>query len=391
MAQDTDVARVAAALRAPGIRYRSFGNEPVRSAATAAGGEFSLLSAGMTAAAEVAAQQGNPPETWSAPTEPAFDPAPYASQTDTPQNYASQAYAPQPYAAQDYAAQTSAAQTSAAPAYPVESYAAAAPAWSDPPPASWSAPESATSNRREPAPPSWAEPAQPSWTEIPAPSWAATPDAPASWPEPAAPAWPAPAAALAAPPAASSLPVAPIVEPWPAEPAPPPPSAMPAWTPAPPAAPAPVVHATPVPIAPPIAAAQTAVAAPVATAPRVLSLLQAADAINSAAARPPLSSLAEIGTVPSPAASVEPPRAAPAALFPLIEALDLPGGFTHRRAPLPLAAAIPAPPPAGPKPASAVTLPLAELFRLLAAGPAPAEPAFALLRSQSARALGPQT
>jgi len=32
MAMDTDVARVAAALRAPGLRYRSFGNEPVRAA-----------------------------------------------------------------------------------------------------------------------------------------------------------------------------------------------------------------------------------------------------------------------------------------------------------------------------------------------------------------------
>ncbi|EFH11034.1 hypothetical protein, partial [Teichococcus cervicalis] len=30
MGQDIDVARVVAALRAPGIRYRSFGNQPVR-------------------------------------------------------------------------------------------------------------------------------------------------------------------------------------------------------------------------------------------------------------------------------------------------------------------------------------------------------------------------
>jgi len=30
MAEDTDVARVAAVLRAPSIRYRSFGNAPVR-------------------------------------------------------------------------------------------------------------------------------------------------------------------------------------------------------------------------------------------------------------------------------------------------------------------------------------------------------------------------
>lgn len=33
MAQDSDVARVAAALKAPGIRYKSFGNDPVRSMA----------------------------------------------------------------------------------------------------------------------------------------------------------------------------------------------------------------------------------------------------------------------------------------------------------------------------------------------------------------------
>ena len=32
MARDSDVARVAAALRSPGLRYRSFGNEPVRGA-----------------------------------------------------------------------------------------------------------------------------------------------------------------------------------------------------------------------------------------------------------------------------------------------------------------------------------------------------------------------
>ncbi len=34
MARDPDVARVAAALKSPGLRYRSFGNEPVRGAAS---------------------------------------------------------------------------------------------------------------------------------------------------------------------------------------------------------------------------------------------------------------------------------------------------------------------------------------------------------------------
>jgi len=142
-------------------------------------------------------------------------------------------------------------------------------------------------------------------------------------------------------------------------------------------------------------AAPLPAAAPAPAAPRASSLLQAAEAINSAANRPPLSTLAEIGTALPPALPMEPPRPAPAALFPLIEALDLPGGFAARRAPPPLpgapSAVAPPPPPAGPQAASAITLPLAELFRLLAAGPAPAEPAFALLRSQSARALGPQT
>lgn len=39
MRQDTDVARMAAALRTPSLKYRSFGNEPVRTAPAAAAGE----------------------------------------------------------------------------------------------------------------------------------------------------------------------------------------------------------------------------------------------------------------------------------------------------------------------------------------------------------------
>lgn len=48
MAHDSDVARVAAALRSPGIRYRNFGNDPVRAAVTPVGNvarSFPLLGA----------------------------------------------------------------------------------------------------------------------------------------------------------------------------------------------------------------------------------------------------------------------------------------------------------------------------------------------------------
>lgn len=55
MAQDSDVARVAAALKAPGLRYRSFGNEPVRSPRVdpeSVAEAFPLLGAAMEDAAE---------------------------------------------------------------------------------------------------------------------------------------------------------------------------------------------------------------------------------------------------------------------------------------------------------------------------------------------------
>ncbi len=55
MARDSDVARVAAALRSSGFRYRSFGNEPVRGAASqsldSSSNSFPLLGAAMEAAA----------------------------------------------------------------------------------------------------------------------------------------------------------------------------------------------------------------------------------------------------------------------------------------------------------------------------------------------------
>ena len=62
MAQDTDVARVAAALRAPAIRYKSFGNEAVRTpAAPASPDSYSLLGAAMDAAADTAQRAGTAP------------------------------------------------------------------------------------------------------------------------------------------------------------------------------------------------------------------------------------------------------------------------------------------------------------------------------------------
>src|SRR3954467_8178527 len=39
MSQDDDIARVAAALRTPGLKYRNFGNEPVRQGVPAPAGD----------------------------------------------------------------------------------------------------------------------------------------------------------------------------------------------------------------------------------------------------------------------------------------------------------------------------------------------------------------
>src|SRR5690606_3141706 len=61
MVQDTDVARVAAALRAPIIRYRNFGNVPVRGTTNAENArispEFSLLDAALAEAAALHEQE----------------------------------------------------------------------------------------------------------------------------------------------------------------------------------------------------------------------------------------------------------------------------------------------------------------------------------------------
>lgn len=345
MAQDTDVARVAAALRAPGIRYRSFGNEPVRTAATSAAGEFSLLGAGMAAAADVAAQQAPLTPAWQTTS----DPMPAAW--------------PEP-----------------------------------PPPVAWPSPEP---RRQDPTPPRWSEPAQPVWTESPTPSWANAPateplaQAPMAWDEPAptVAAWPEPAPAVA--PAFAPVPH------WPSEPAPPvaepathwpAPIAAPAWTPAPPVAPPVVSVAPPVPLpSAPAAPALLAVAPAAPAVPRELSLLTAASALSATAPRPALSTLVALSTPQSasPAFGHAVPLPVAASPFPLIDALDLPGGFpgfSHaRRAP---PAAVVAPRPIGPLPAAAVDMPLAELFALLAQGPTLPEPAFAMLRGHPPRALG---
>ncbi len=71
MAQDSDVARVAAALKAPGLRYRSFGNEPVRAPRVDVSNvtdAYPLLGAAMEAAADdIAAPELAIPEPAPAP------------------------------------------------------------------------------------------------------------------------------------------------------------------------------------------------------------------------------------------------------------------------------------------------------------------------------------
>ncbi len=60
MAQDSDVARVTAALKAPGLRYRSFSNEPVRTPRVDVGSvaeTFPLFGSSMEEAAEMASPE----------------------------------------------------------------------------------------------------------------------------------------------------------------------------------------------------------------------------------------------------------------------------------------------------------------------------------------------
>ncbi|MDO9502279.1 hypothetical protein [Falsiroseomonas sp.] len=120
-----------------------------------------------------------------------------------------------------------------------------------------------------------------------------------------------------------------------------------------------------------------------------MTLLRAADMPLPPAVRPALSTLAELSSAP-PAERSASQAAAPRALFPLIDALDMPGGLLARRSALTDARdATPeeAPPPAGqpaPPPAvlmaAEVDLPLAEVLRLLAADPAESADAFQALR-----------
>ena len=81
MAQDSDVARVAAALKAPGLRYRSFGNEPVRAPrvdVSTVNDAYPLLGAAMESAADDMAA----PELTAAEPEPM--PAPEPVQAELP-------------------------------------------------------------------------------------------------------------------------------------------------------------------------------------------------------------------------------------------------------------------------------------------------------------------
>lgn len=121
-----------------------------------------------------------------------------------------------------------------------------------------------------------------------------------------------------------------------------------------------------------------------------MTLLQAADMPMAPALRPALSTLAELSSAP-PASRHASQPGAPHAAFPLIDALDLPGGLLARRSALaeardPVSEEAPPPEPPAPLPpavlmAAEIDLPLSELLRLLAADPAESANAFQALRS----------
>ncbi len=113
MAQDSDVARVAAALKAPGLRYRSFGNEPVRAPRVDVSNvtdAYPLLGAAMEAAADdIAAPELAMPAAEPTPPEPpyvepappvvaAYVPPPQPEPVAAPEPYTPPAYAPPAYA-----------------------------------------------------------------------------------------------------------------------------------------------------------------------------------------------------------------------------------------------------------------------------------------------------
>jgi hypothetical protein len=120
-----------------------------------------------------------------------------------------------------------------------------------------------------------------------------------------------------------------------------------------------------------------------------MTLLKAVDMMPEPAQRPAMSTLASLAAAPRGADAAR-AGASPAYAFPLIEALDLPGGLPGSRAlPMPRRAPAGSPAPAPMiLPAADVTAPLPEIFRLLAAGPAAPDDAFAALRTPARAAVG---
>jgi len=400
---------VAAALRAPAIRYRSFGNEPVRTPVPAPDADpYALLGAAMNAAAEIGQQQGMPPaEAWQPPESPPQPAAPRARAEPLPAWTAPEP-APQ-WMAPDPAPAWSAPEPTPAPA-PAPAPVQAAPQYWPEPAAhpTWSTPQASAPQSFAPQ---WAEPAQeppatPGWVGSTPVTHSESVVAPAPVME--APAAPAAEPYAAAPAAAAPVIAAPLTEaPVPETPAAatPVPEALAAPTPVPEtlAAPTPVAETravtgwTPAPeaIAP---KAEAAPGAPLAPAARPsygiadMGLLRAADmAMAPPAPRPLLSTLAALSVAPTAAQKAEQAQA-PRALFPLIEALDMPGGLLARRvAPnglpdglshlaAPAPEDLPAPAAQTVLAAAEIDLPLAELLRLLAADPADSADAFLALR-----------
>ncbi|UFN47307.1 hypothetical protein LPC08_14905 [Roseomonas sp. OT10] len=202
MADETDVTRVAAALGAPAIRYRSFGNEAVRkvtpAAPPASPEPFPLLDAAM---AEARAQE----QLDRLAATPAAAPV-TPLHLVTPDPF--QPVPPPPGPAQMPQEPPGAAMPPA-PEGPFP-YAAPPPGW--PPPAS-----------PQPAPPAWPQqpprgwaPPPPPWNQAPPPYpfFGAVPPAP-GWGPPPAPGW-APAAPVPPPPGAGW---GPLREPFPVPPA----------------------------------------------------------------------------------------------------------------------------------------------------------------------------
>ena len=122
-----------------------------------------------------------------------------------------------------------------------------------------------------------------------------------------------------------------------------------------------------------------------------MTLLRAIDSLPPPPPRPPVTTLVGLAMAPPPPADTAPATPSTYA-FTLIEALEMPGARGARSVPppaplpaAPVAAALPRPPERATPPvlaAAEVAAPLAELFRLLAAGPAAPDEAFAALRGE---------